>query len=137
MLLLALCGFRQGRSDNCHGWQPPAPTAGDTDRAIDQFRSTIEYKVAPISSEPVTVGEPLDAGFPASAEVLAVAPAFLELLLSKSLPQGYSLGYTNEVKIGMSGGPIFNAKGFLVGINGRGKYREPDFGVQLNRQILC
>ncbi|MEG4347371.1 hypothetical protein QUB70_29430 [Microcoleus sp. A003_D6] len=146
MLFLALCGFRQGRSHNCHGWQPPAPTAGDTDRAIDRFRSTIEYKVAPISSEPVTVGEPLLAvgfpasaevlavallavGFPASAEVLAVAPAFLELLLSKSLPQGYGLGYTNEVKIFMSGGPIFNAKGFLVGINGRGKYREPDFGV--------
>ena len=29
----------------------------------------------------------------------------------------------------MSGGPIFNAKGFLVGINGRGKYRDPDLGV--------
>ena len=39
------------------------------------------------------------------------------------------MGYTNEVKIGMSSGPIFNAKGFLVGIIGRGKYRDPDFGV--------
>ena len=39
------------------------------------------------------------------------------------------MGYTNEVKIGMSGDPIFNAKGFLVKINGRGKYREPNFGV--------
>ncbi len=29
----------------------------------------------------------------------------------------------------MTGGPIFNAKGFLVGINGRGKYRDPDLGV--------
>jgi hypothetical protein len=61
--------------------------------------------------------------------VWAVARGFVELLLPKSLPQGYSLGYTNEVKIGRSGGPIFNAKGFLVGINGRGKYRDPDFGV--------
>ncbi|MEG4839658.1 hypothetical protein QUB24_16200 [Microcoleus sp. B9-D4] len=51
------------------------------------------------------------------------------MLLLKSLPQGYRLGYTNEVKIGMSRDPIFNAKGFLIGINGRGKYREPNFGV--------
>ncbi|MEG4204990.1 serine protease [Microcoleus sp. Pol7_A1] len=103
---------------------------GDTDLANVEFRSAIEYKVAPISAEPAAVGEPLlAAGFPAGAEVLAVAGGFVELLLPKSLPQGYSLGYTNEVKIGMSGGPIFNAKGFLVGINGRGKYRDPDFGV--------
>ncbi|MEG5032515.1 hypothetical protein [Microcoleus sp. AT3-D2] len=51
------------------------------------------------------------------------------MLLPKSLPQGYSLGYTNEVKIGMSRDPIFNAKGFFVGINCRGKYRDPNFGV--------
>jgi serine protease Do len=58
-----------------------------------------------------------------------VTRGFVSVLLPKSLPQGYSLGYTNEVKIGMSGDPIFNAKGYLVGINGRGKYREPNFGV--------
>ena len=29
----------------------------------------------------------------------------------------------------MSGGPIFNAKVLWVGINGRGKYRDPDFEV--------
>ncbi|MBD1830887.1 serine protease [Microcoleus vaginatus GB1-A2] len=103
---------------------------GDIDLAIVEFRSAIEYKVAPISAEPAAVGEPLlAAGFPVGAEELAVARGFVELLPPKSLPQGYSLGYTNEVKIGMSGGPIFNAKGFLVGINGRGKYRDPDFGV--------
>ena len=102
----------------------------DTDLAIVQFRSAIEYKVAPIGAQPAAVGEPLlAAGFPAGTGALAVAQGFVELLLPKSLPQGYSLGYTNEVKLGMSGGPIFNAKGFLVGINGRGKYRDPGFGV--------
>ncbi|MEG4286194.1 serine protease [Microcoleus sp. A006_D1] len=103
---------------------------GDTDLAIVEFLANTEYRIALISGRSPAVGEPLLAvGFPAGAGVLAVARGFVELLLSKSLPQGYSLGYTNEVKIGMSGGPIFNAKGFLVGINGRGKYREPDFGV--------
>jgi serine protease Do len=103
---------------------------GDTDLATVEFRSAIEYQVAPIGAQPAAVGEPLLAvGFPASTGALAVAAGFVELLLSKSLPQGYSLGYTNEVKIGMSGGPIFNAKGLLVGINGRGKHRDPGFGV--------
>ncbi len=43
-------------------------------------------------------------------------------LVNKSLPDGYRLGYTNEVEVGMSGGPVFNDKGELVGINGRLKY---------------
>ena len=103
---------------------------GDTDLAIVEFRSAIEYQVAPIGAQSTAVGEPLlAAGFPAETGALTVAQGFVELLLPKSLPQGYSLGYTNEVKIGMSGGPIFNAQGLLVGINGRGKYRDPGFGV--------
>lgn len=46
----------------------------------------------------------------------------VSLISSRSLPDGYSLGYTNEVESGMSGGPVFNDKGQLVGINGRLKY---------------
>jgi serine protease Do len=105
---------------------------GNTDLAIAQFRSNAKYKIAPINSETAAVGEPvLVAGFPTSSEIetLVVTRGFVSLLLPKSLPEGYSLGYTNEVKIGMSGGPVFNAKGLLIGINGRGKYRDPDFGV--------
>ncbi|MCP2727067.1 serine protease [Limnofasciculus baicalensis] len=47
----------------------------------------------------------------------------------KSMALGYRLGYTNEIVEGMSGGPIFNSKGLLVGINGRMKYGEPAFGI--------
>ncbi len=101
----------------------------DTDLAIVPFGSAIEYKVAPSRRRACSGGTLRSARFPAGAQVWAVARGFVELLLPKSLPQGSSLGYTNEVKIGMSGGPIFNAKGFLVGINGRDKYRNPDFGV--------
>ena len=31
----------------------------------------------------------------------------------------------------MSGSPIFDARGKLVGIHGRGKYRDPSFGVYI------
>ena len=44
------------------------------------------------------------------------------LFVSKPLLQGYQLGYTNEVKEGMSGGPVLNEQGLLVAINGRLKY---------------
>lgn len=44
------------------------------------------------------------------------------LIAPRSLQEGYSLGYTNEVELGMSGGPVVNDRGKLVGINGRLKY---------------
>ncbi|MCY7367870.1 MAG: serine protease [Chamaesiphon sp.] len=45
------------------------------------------------------------------------------LILSQpALPDGYSLGYTNDVELGMSGGPVLNDRGELLGINGRSKY---------------
>ena len=46
----------------------------------------------------------------------------VSLLLERSLSEGYGLGYTNEVEQGMSGGPVLNESGQLVGINGRLKY---------------
>lgn len=46
----------------------------------------------------------------------------MKLLLPKPLEQGYQLGYTNEVAAGMSGGPILDRSGQLVGINGGLKY---------------
>jgi tetratricopeptide (TPR) repeat protein/S1-C subfamily serine protease len=39
-------------------------------------------------------------------------------LLDKKLQGGYQIGYTNEVEKGMSGGPVLNIQGQLVGING-------------------
>ena len=40
---------------------------------------------------------------------------------------GYQLGYTNNVENGMSGGPVIDAQGRLIGINGRLKH--PFIGI--------
>lgn len=39
------------------------------------------------------------------------------LLLDKALEQGYQIGYTNDVRKGMSGAPLLNIHGEVVGIN--------------------
>lgn len=122
---------------------------GNTDMGIVQFRvgATLggvfpEYQVAPISTQAVVVGEPVfAAGFPMyhkgtltttfdlGVRAFRFTTGEVSLLLPKSLYQGYRLGYTNDIEVGMSGGPIFNSRGQIVGINGRVKHRDPDFGV--------
>jgi S1-C subfamily serine protease len=112
------------------------------DLAITQFRSTTSYEVAKISIEFMTVGDQVWAsGFPMyqdealittfdkGVDAFRLTSGEVTLLPPKSMPMGYRLGYTNEIVEGMSGGPIFNAKGLLIGINGRLKYGEPAFGI--------
>lgn len=41
----------------------------------------------------------------------------VSLLLDKALEQGYQIGYTNDVRKGMSGAPLLNIHGEVVGIN--------------------
>ena len=115
---------------------------GNTDMAIVQFQSAIPYRLAPLKPDPPRLGEPVyAAGFPMYQDRslvttfdqgihnLRLSQGIISLLPTKSLPQGYRLGYSNDVVIGMSGGPIFNSQGLLVGINGRIKDRDPGFGV--------
>nr|WP_255699506.1 serine protease [Tychonema sp. BBK16] len=115
---------------------------GNADLAIAQFRSFSTYQVTRISTDLLTVGEPVfAAGFPMyrggsstttfeqGIRAFRFTQGVVSVLPPKSLAQGYRLGYTNDIAVGMSGGPIFNSQGLLIGINGRVKNRDPDFGV--------
>ena len=115
---------------------------GNTDLAILRFRSRINYQVARISTASPVVGEAVfAAGFPMYQPGTLITTfdqgirgfrftaGEVSLLPPKSLAQGYRLGYTNDIAVGMSGGPIFNSQGLLIGINGRVKNRDPGFGV--------
>jgi serine protease Do len=112
------------------------------DLALVQFQSQDSYEITKISQKLPKVGESVyAAGFPLyypqslettlelGIEVFSFTQGKMSLILQKSLPEGYLLGYTNDIQIGMSGGPIFNQQGLLIGINGRTKNRDRSFGV--------
>ncbi|MEA5497550.1 serine protease [Limnoraphis robusta] len=52
---------------------------------------------------------------------------------------GYSLLYNNQTRPGMSGGPVFNTQGELIGIHGRGRGTENNCSPEddINRSNSC
>lgn len=109
------------------------------DLGLVSFTAPRNYTVAPIATKKLKSEAKLyAAGFP---NYRAVAPDRLEdtrswgvrafhftqgyftmRLKDKSLEGGYQLGYSNEVEQGMSGGPVLDAYGRVVAVNGRLKY---------------
>jgi len=94
------------------------------DLAVLAFASPqTEYRVVNLNSG-VQVGERVyAAGFPIpfnadEAPKFTVRRGQISFLLPKPLAGGYQLGYTSSVESGMSGGPVLNAQGQLVAING-------------------
>jgi S1-C subfamily serine protease len=111
----------------------------DTDLAVVQFTSDQSYRVVEMGdSNALSVGAPVYAsGFPNwqfinpnavedtrewGLRAFRLTTGRVEMLPRRSLLRGYQIGYTNEVEQGMSGGPVLNSNGQLVGINGRLKY---------------
>lgn len=118
------------------------------DLAILQFEaSKAIYKTATVgNSFQLQVGEPVfAAGFPQNphqtaptlpnrlSELLtgfALKQGRVTIFLDKALEEGYQIGYTNDVKKGMSGGPLFNTQGEVIGVNGKHAFplwEAPDF----------
>ncbi len=114
----------------------------DYDLAVLEFNSNNTYPTAKIgSSLSLEVGEPIyAAGFPRS-ELEKISSPFISkqpqndepngfvlksgrvaMILNQALEEGYQIGYTNNVQRGMSGGPLLNSQGEVVGINGKHAY---------------
>ncbi|WRH67680.1 MAG: trypsin-like peptidase domain-containing protein [Planktothrix sp. GU0601_MAG3] len=93
------------------------------DLALVPFSSSQRYRVAiPSDAGQIQPGNPLYvAGWPRSGSSLGQR---LFLSTSGTLSQrqpprfGYSLVYTNLVRSGMSGGPILDGEGKVIGVNG-------------------
>lgn len=111
----------------------------DRDLALVQFRSDRVYQVVAIAdSENLAIGDPVyAAGFPSwqrleenaiaetrdwGTKAYRLTSGRVAMLPEKSLQEGYQLGYTNDIELGMSGGPVLDRNGHLIGINGKSKY---------------
>ncbi|MCM1985390.1 serine protease [Lyngbya confervoides] len=95
------------------------------DLAIAQFQSADSYEIAVISQAPLTEGSSVFvAGFPATTAaitepVYSFTDGKLMAQAKTALADGYGLIYNNQTLPGMSGGPVLNQEGQLIGIHGR------------------
>jgi hypothetical protein len=97
----------------------------DIDLALVQFQSREQYPVAPMGeSERAVVGSTIYvAGYPLPISGSERKLEFTAGIISSRLDRassGYRLRYQAVTRRGMSGGPVFDADGKIVGIHGQG-----------------
>jgi serine protease Do len=108
---------------------------GKNDLGLLEFSSvpSAVYPVAAIGcSLALSTGTPVyAAGFPlplmnASTKGFKFTAGKISLITSKALEGGYQVGYSNNIEKGMSGGPVLNAEGEVIAVNGM--HQEPLWG---------
>jgi S1-C subfamily serine protease len=114
--------FIQTADDQVHPAQVVTPVNWDSlDLAALQFQAKQNYPIAKIDRQAsLQVGTAvLAAGFPKNGKTtLTIERGAITHILNKPLAEGYQVGYSSSVAKGMSGGPLIDQQGILVGING-------------------
>jgi serine protease Do len=117
------------------------------DLAILKFNSPNAYQVATIGdSENLKIkNSVLNSGWPQPQNLSATRKRFYRAgRITKVAPipiddGGYSVLYSNETRPGMSGGPVLNVAGELVGIHGRGRAKGNTYCIdpEINKNSSC
>ncbi|MFM7407175.1 MAG: trypsin-like peptidase domain-containing protein, partial [Cuspidothrix sp.] len=104
------------------------------DLAVLQFNSNKNYSYAKLGdSSKLTETTPIYIGGWGVKDAFCLERCYRFsdgkiISISPQSKDGYSLIYSNPVKQGMSGGPVLNAQGELVGINGN-SFTDPNTGI--------
>jgi tetratricopeptide (TPR) repeat protein/V8-like Glu-specific endopeptidase len=100
---------------------------GQVDLAVGEFSSAQNYPISKMAKDSNEVGEGSTvyvSGFPVTATIDLAVFNFTEGKVTanstKPLQDGYSLVYSNNTLPGHSGGPVWNDRGELVAIHGKG-----------------
>jgi S1-C subfamily serine protease len=102
------------------------------DLALLNFSSANSYNIATLATNKenysLQIGdETFAAGFPAEdGKEFTFTSGKVSYLLPKAFLGGYQVGYSNDILKGMSGGPVLNRYGEVIGING--KHKNPLWG---------
>lgn len=102
----------------------------DYDLGILEFTSRNNYTVAVLSNQAFPaidevvygVGFPYTSSDNLNKDNFTFTRGKVNLISDLSFRGGYQIGYSNDIVKGMSGGALLNAKGQIIGINGRHKY---------------
>lgn len=112
------------------------------DLALIQFRSADTYSVAQMGDSSRSRPGSLSfvAGFPGVSAVRPQSEYYFTsgaVVANGSLPDkdGYALVYSNLTFPGMSGGPVLNEQGELIGIHGRAEKAEKPQNAKVNADI--
>lgn len=101
----------------------PRQSWGKKDVALLEFQSDRPYQLAEWSPQLAKKGlEIVAAGFDFDRQEFTISNGQVSQLLEKPLRQGYQLGYSSRLNQGMSGGPILDRTGLLLGINAMAAY---------------
>lgn len=112
----------------------PPPAGRNRDLSILRFQSRRLYTTAKLTRSRLNIGTSVwAAGFPlepnsvpANSQAvpttipwgLTIADGQITQILPVAISGGYKIGYDNAIRKGMSGGPLVDGDGNLVGING-------------------
>jgi S1-C subfamily serine protease len=93
-----------------------------TDLAVLEFNSRNVYRSAPWLQQPIAKETVVAAGFEFDRPEVTISAGEVTLVLPQPLRRGYQLGYSGRVRQGMSGGPILDQTGLLLGVNAIAAY---------------